>query len=188
MEHNMNKIFLVWVCALGMALTGCSHRARPGAAGAANGAAAGEQSQSAGAGGENAANGATDAGVANGTGPGVQGPTAPDLQTRTIYFDFDSSEIKSDYTAAITAHAKYLVSNPSIRVRLEGNTDERGSREYNIGLGERRAQAVRQALMLQGVADSQITTVSYGEERPAVTGHTEAAWSKDRRVDIVYLN
>jgi peptidoglycan-associated lipoprotein len=73
-------------------------------------------------------------------------------------------------------------------VRLEGNTDERGSREYNIGLGERRAQAVRRALMLQGVADSQITTVSYGEERPAVTGHTEEAWSHNRRVDIVYLN
>ncbi len=76
----------------------------------------------------------------------------------------------------------------AIRVRLEGNTDERGSREYNIGLGERRAQAVRRALMLQGVADAQITTVSYGEERPAVTGHTEEAWSRNRRVDIVYLN
>src|SRR5579871_1062952 len=189
MEHNMNKSVLVWVCVLGLALAGCSsHKPRPGAGANAGTPAAGEQSSTGGAGNENAANGATDAGVANGTGPGVQGPTAPDLQTRTIYFDFDSSEIKSDYTASIAAHAKYLAANPSIRVRLEGNTDERGSREYNIGLGERRAQAVRQALMLQGVADSQITTVSYGEERPAVTGHSEAAWSKNRRVDIVYLN
>jgi len=73
-------------------------------------------------------------------------------------------------------------------VRLEGSTDERGSREYNIGLGERRAQAVRRALLLQGVAESQITTVSYGEERPAVTGHSEDAWAKNRRVEIVYLN
>lgn len=186
----MNKIVLVWVCALGVALAGCSgHRARPNAAGANAAAPGAEQSQTAGAGGENAANGAAaEAGVANGTGPGVQGPTAPDLQSRTIYFDFDSSEIKPDYTAVIAAHARYLVANPNVRVRLEGNTDERGSREYNIGLGERRAQAVRQALMLQGVAESQITTVSYGEERPAVTGHTEAAWSKNRRVDIVYLN
>jgi peptidoglycan-associated lipoprotein len=187
MEHNMKKIVLVWICAAGVMLVGCSHRTRPTAAGAGAGTAAGEQSSTAGTGGDNA-NGAAQAGVANGTGPGVQGPTAPDLQSRTIYFDFDSSEIKGDYTAVIAAHAKYLVANPSVRVRLEGNTDERGSREYNIGLGERRAQAVRQALMLQGVADSQITTVSYGEERPAVTGHTEAAWSKDRRVDIVYLN
>jgi peptidoglycan-associated lipoprotein len=126
--------------------------------------------------------------VENGTGPGVAGPNAADLQNRTIYFDFDSSEIKPEYNAVIAAHARYLAANTSIRVRLEGNTDERGSREYNIGLGERRAQAVRQALMLQGVPDAQITTVSYGEERPAVTGHNDAAWAKNRRVDIVYLN
>jgi peptidoglycan-associated lipoprotein len=189
MELNMNKIVLVWVCALGMALAGCSsHKARPTAPVGPSSATPGEQSSTAGAGGDTAANGASDAAVANGTGPGVQGPTAPDLQSRTIYFDFDSAEIKSDYTAIIAAHAKYLVGNASVRVRLEGNTDERGSREYNIGLGERRAQAVRQALMLQGVADSQITTVSYGEERPAVTGHSEDAWSKNRRVDIAYLN
>lgn len=103
-----------------------------------------------------------------------------------IYFDYDKSEIKQDYNALIAAHAKYLTSNPNVKVRLEGNTDERGSREYNIGLGERRAQAVRRALMLLGVSDSQITTLSYGEERPAVPGHDEAAYAKDRRVDIVY--
>jgi peptidoglycan-associated lipoprotein len=132
--------------------------------------------------------GAAGAAVANGSGEGVSGPTGAQLKNRTIYFDFDSSEIRSDYSALITAHAHYLASNASIRVRVEGNTDERGSREYNIGLGERRAQAVRRALMLQGVAESQITTVSYGEERPAVTGHSEDAWSKNRRAEIVYLN
>ncbi len=87
----------------------------------------------------------------------------------------------------MAAHAKYLASNPTARIRLEGNTDERGSREYNIGLGERRAQAVRRALLLQGASDGQLSTVSYGEERPAAAGHDEASWSKNRRVEIVYL-
>jgi peptidoglycan-associated lipoprotein len=185
----MHKSVLVWIAVLGAALaTGCSsHRTRPGAGNAAGGAVPQSQSQTEGAENPNAA-GAVNPGVENGTGPGVAGPNAADLQNRTIYFDFDSSEIKPEYNAVIAAHARYLVANTSVRVRLEGNTDERGSREYNIGLGERRAQAVRQALMLQGVPDAQITTVSYGEERPAVTGHTEAAWAKDRRVDIVYLN
>jgi peptidoglycan-associated lipoprotein len=103
-----------------------------------------------------------------------------------IYFDYDKADIKSESAALITAHAKYLSSNPSLKARLEGSTDERGSREYNIGLGERRAQAVRQALMLQGVSDSQLTTLSYGEERPAVDGHDETAYAKNRRVEIAY--
>jgi peptidoglycan-associated lipoprotein len=103
-----------------------------------------------------------------------------------IYFDYDKSDIRSEYNSVIAAHAKYLSSSPSLKVRLEGNTDERGSREYNIGLGERRAQAVRRALMLQGVSENQITTLSYGEERPAVDGHDEAAYAKNRRVEISY--
>lgn len=113
------------------------------------------------------------------------GNDAP-LDERTIYFDFDKSEIKSQYDGIVTNYAKTLSAHPGLKVRLEGNTDDRGSREYNIGLGERRAQAVRQALMLQGVADSQITTVSYGAERPAVEGNDETAWAKNRRVDLVY--
>jgi peptidoglycan-associated lipoprotein len=88
--------------------------------------------------------------------------------------------------AIVTAHAKYLNGNAGNKVRLEGHSDERGSREYNIGLGERRAQAVRRALMLQGVTEAQITTVSYGEERPAVQGSDEAAYAKNRRVELVY--
>jgi len=103
-----------------------------------------------------------------------------------VYFDYDSSEIPQEYLAVVSANAGYLVKYPTARVRLEGNTDERGSREYNIGLGERRAQVVRRALMAQGVADAQMTTVSYGEERPAVEGHDEAAYSKNRRVEFVY--
>jgi peptidoglycan-associated lipoprotein len=108
-------------------------------------------------------------------------------QTGTIiYFDYDRAEIKPEFVAIVTAHAKYLNASANNKVRLEGHSDERGSREYNIGLGERRAQAVRRALMLQGVTEAQITTVSYGEERPAVQGSDEAAYAKNRRVELVY--
>ena len=134
----------------------------------------------------NGANGAN-AGAANGADQETAGPQAGVLAKRTIYFDFDNSEIKGEGTDIVAAHAKYLAANPSARVRLEGNTDERGSREYNIGLGERRAQAVRRALLLQGASDAQLSTVSYGEERPAAAGHDETAWAKNRRVEIVYL-
>lgn len=105
----------------------------------------------------------------------------------TVYFAYDSSEIQSEYVPVVAAHAAYLAKYPGAKVRLEGNTDERGSREYNIGLGERRAQTVRKALMLQGAADSQITTVSYGEERPAAEGHDEAAYAQNRRVVLVQI-
>jgi peptidoglycan-associated lipoprotein len=113
-----------------------------------------------------------------GTGP---------LARKVIYFDFDKSEIKPEFADIVTTAARNLTANPKLKMKLEGNTDERGTREYNIGLGERRAQAVRRALMLQGVAESQVTTVSFGAERPAVEGDDEAAWSKNRRVEVVYL-
>jgi len=109
------------------------------------------------------------------------------LKTRSIiYFEYDSSEIRSEYLDVVAAHAAYLVKYPTAKVRLEGHTDDRGSREYNIGLGERRAQAVRRALASQGVADTQIATVSYGEERPAVPGSDEAASAQNRRVELAY--
>jgi len=108
------------------------------------------------------------------------------LQSRNIvYFEFDASEIRSDYVSVVAAHAAYLTKYPTARVRLEGHTDERGSREYNIGLGERRAQTVRKALLLQGVKEGQVTTVSYGEERPAVEGSDESAFAQNRRVELV---
>lgn len=110
------------------------------------------------------------------------------LQSRNVvYFDYDSSEIKPEYDAIVTAHAGYLARYKSARVRLEGNTDERGSREYNIGLGERRAQTVRRALLLQGVQEGQITTVSYGEERPVAEGSDETAYARNRRVELVQV-
>jgi peptidoglycan-associated lipoprotein len=116
------------------------------------------------------------------------GASAPAGAARLIYFDFDSSEIRPEFVSVIGSHAHALARNASVRVRLEGHTDERGSPEYNIGLGERRAQAVRRALMLQGVTDAQVATVSYGEERPAVAGQDETAWAKNRRVEFIYLN
>lgn len=108
------------------------------------------------------------------------------LAQRVVYFDFDKSDIKPEFMAVIQAHAKYLADNPNARVTLEGHTDERGSREYNIALGNRRAQAVRRMLMFHGVADRQVATVSYGEEKPAAMGQSEQAWQRNRRVEIVY--
>jgi peptidoglycan-associated lipoprotein len=118
--------------------------------------------------------------------PGMQPGDAELITTTVIYFDFDTANIQPQYSEVLSAHARRLVANPDMSVRLEGHADERGSREYNIGLGERRAQAVRQALMLQGVSSVQITTVSYGEERPAATGSDEEAWALNRRVEIIY--
>jgi len=108
------------------------------------------------------------------------------LRQRTVYFDFDKSEIKPEFQAIMACHAKYLQDRPDARVRLEGNADERGTREYNLGLGERRGNAVAAALEANGASADQITVVSYGEERPVCREHNEACWSKNRRVEIVY--
>lgn len=108
------------------------------------------------------------------------------LDQRIIHFDYDSDAIRAEFEPVIAAHARYLADNPDTSVRLEGHTDERGSREYNIGLGERRAQAVRRSLLIQGASANQISTVSYGEERPQVFESNESAWAENRRTEIVY--
>ncbi len=108
------------------------------------------------------------------------------LSSRVIYFDFDKSDIKKEFRDLIEAHARYLASNSSASVVLEGHADERGSREYNIGLGERRATTVRRQMVLLGAAEAQLQVLSYGEERPAVQGHDESAWQLNRRVEINY--
>jgi peptidoglycan-associated lipoprotein len=174
---SMRRTMIVLLAAAALMLGGCASKG-PKAEAPSGGANAGAQ----GAGASN-----PNAGGGGGPEDEIAGPQAGLLATRVIYFDFDSAEIKGQGTDVVAAHAKYLASHSSARVRLEGHTDERGSREYNIGLGERRAQSVRRALLLQGAADAQISTVSYGEERPAVPGHDEAAWAKNRRVEIVYL-
>ncbi len=108
------------------------------------------------------------------------------LATRLIYFDFDQSSIGMDYLDVVSAHAEYLATNPQVSVRLEGHGDERGTREYNLGLGEQRANSVRDILMAEGVSDMQIVVVSYGEERTASYEHNEEAWALNRRVEFVY--
>lgn len=108
------------------------------------------------------------------------------LYTKVVYFDFDRSEIRSESIATLRAHADYLLANGGVAVTIEGHCDERGSREYNIGLGERRATAIKRFLEAEGVASSQINTISYGEERPADPGHGEAAWAMNRRGVLVY--
>jgi peptidoglycan-associated lipoprotein len=178
----MRKILTVMLLVSVMALGACAHKPPKdtGAAASSQVPAAGAQANGAGG---NSAAGAN----AAGGGDDVAGPTEGILAQRTIYFGFDSSELNPEGTALVSAHAHYLVAHSNLHVRLEGNTDERGSREYNIGLGERRAQAVRRAMLLQGVAEIQLSTVSYGAERPAVEGHDEAAWGKNRRVMINYV-
>ncbi len=118
-------------------------------------------------------------GTASAAGEGTLGAT--------IRFEYDSSEIKPEYNSVIAAQAKRLSADRHAAVRLEGHTDERGSAEYNVGLGERRAQAVKKALVLQGAVEAQLSTVSYGEERPVADGHDEAAWAQNRRVEIIQL-
>ena len=104
---------------------------------------------------------------------------------RVIYFDFDRSEIRPDARAVLEQHAAFL-NGRSTNIRLEGHADERGSREYNLALGERRADSVKRTLTILGVPDSLMTTLSYGEERPMDKGHNETAWQMNRRVEIIY--
>jgi peptidoglycan-associated lipoprotein len=115
----------------------------------------------------------------------LQDPDSP-LAKRVIYFDYDSDQVKAESLETVNAHAQYLANNPTQRVRLEGHADERGSREYNLALGERRAQSVSRLLQLQGVLDDQIEIISYGEELPAAPGSDERSWELNRRVELVY--
>ena len=108
------------------------------------------------------------------------------LQSRVIYFDYDTADVDAKSRDLLVEHAQYLGSDTNLQIRLEGHADERGSREYNIGLGERRAQAVKQILLLQGAATDQTSTVSYGEERPAALGSDDESMSLNRRVELVY--
>jgi len=125
--------------------------------------------------------------------PGAGGAMSPlkdpasILSKRVVYFDFDSFVVRDEFRPMVEAHAKYLQANKSARMTLQGHADERGSREYNIALGQKRADAVKQLMMLLGAAEIQIETVSFGKEKPKVEGHDEAAWAQNRRVEIVYV-
>ena len=108
------------------------------------------------------------------------------LSRRSVYFDYDSTAVKDEYRGLIEAHARWLQSHRDARITIQGNTDERGSREYNIALGQRRADAVRQMMRVLGAQDQQIETVSFGKEKPRNQGHDEPAWAENRRDDILY--
>ena len=112
-------------------------------------------------------------------------PNSP-LAKRHVYFDFDSYSVKGGDQPLLQAHARYLSAPPQRHVLIQGNTDERGTSEYNLALGEKRAEAVRRELTLLGVSDSQIEAVSLGKEKPVALGHDEASWAKNRRADLVY--
>lgn len=105
---------------------------------------------------------------------------------RVIYFDFDSAQISPQYLSVITAHGRFLAQNPGGKVRLEGHTDERGTREYNVALGEGRAVSISRMMQLQGVSPGQVSVISFGEELPVADGQNESAWSQNRRVNIIY--
>jgi len=175
----------VLVAILAAALVGCSSTPTTeapvedrGAAGAAGAGAGGAQT-----------GGAQGAGVSGSATAGARNPRRDPgsiLSKRSIYFDFDSFVVKDEYRPLVEAHARYLQQNRTARMTIQGNTDERGSREYNIALGQKRADAVKRMMLLLGATDSQIETVSYGEERPKNAGHDESAWAENRRDDIVY--
>lgn len=158
------------ILAMMLALTACSHLSKN-----KNGGAVSDSSQTYGLG---------SSGDTFGSGRDVATLDAP--RDQTYYFEYDSNNIEDHDIGPIKAQANYLVEHPGAKVRLEGNTDERGSREYNIALGLRRAQTVEQLMEAQGVAPNQIAVVSYGKERPVALGHDESAWELNRRVHLVY--
>jgi len=124
------------------------------------------------------------------TAPGAFGPNDLDndacLRQRVVYFDLDQDALRPEFQSIVACHAKYLRDRPSSRMTLEGNADERGSREYNLGLGERRGNAVSSAVQANGGSGSQVNVTSYGEERPTCTASNEDCWAKNRRVEIIY--
>jgi peptidoglycan-associated lipoprotein len=115
----------------------------------------------------------------------LNNPNSP-LAKRSIYFDFDSYSVKDEYQPLLQKHAQYMKSHPERHVLIQGNTDDRGTSEYNLALGQKRAEAVRRSLSLLGVQDSQMEAVSLGKEKPLATGHDESSWAQNRRGDIVY--
>lgn len=176
----MKAIQLVLGLTLAAALAACSSTGSSGAAGAN---------------GQNGANGQSDPSAAgynrNGVGVGADGSSSGDplkdpkniLSKRSVYFDFDSSAVKGEYKPAVEAHAGYLKQHPQRKVQIQGNTDVQGSREYNLALGQRRAESVKSMMRVLGVPEGQLEAVSYGKEKPRATGTTEADHAENRRAD-----
>ena len=186
----MQKIFVA--AAFAALLAGCqstptTQDAAPVEDRAAAGAAAGTSGASTSGAGTSGVSG-TSAGTSR-TGAAGGNPLkdpANVLSKRSVYFEFDSFVVKDEYKPLIEAHGRYLAANRNARMTIQGNTDERGSREYNIALGQKRADSVKRMMMLLGAQESQIETVSFGKEKPKHPGHDEAAWAENRRDDLLY--
>jgi peptidoglycan-associated lipoprotein len=183
----MRKLFLAAIAAVFVA--GCaSQETQPEAPiddkGAATASAGGGATTSPiGSGG---VGGTKPAGGAAGTAANPLRDPANVLSKRSVYFDYDSFVVKDEFRPLVEAHARYLVANRNARMTIQGNTDERGSREYNIALGQKRADAIKRTMTLLGAQEAQIETVSFGKEKPKNPGHDEAAWAENRRGDIIY--
>jgi len=190
----MNKIF--WPVLLALTLSACGttggtqatveDRTGGNAASAGQAAGAGKTAgtETTALGGAGVAGSALDGSYA---GDPRKNPASP-LSTRSIFFDFDSFVVKAEYRPVLEAHAGYLLSKRDARVILQGNADERGSREYNLALGQKRAEAVRKALAVLGVGEAQLEAVSFGEEKPRNEASTEEAYAENRRTDVVYAD
>jgi peptidoglycan-associated lipoprotein len=178
----------LWIALIVAALAGCSSTPSTEApvddrsAGAGTGGPGSTGAQTGGAGGGGVTGSATGSGVG---GNPLRDPNNV-LSKRSVYFDFDSFVVKEEYRPLVEAHARYLQQNRNARMTVQGNTDERGSREYNIALGQKRADSVKRMMMLLGATENQIETVSFGKEKPRNQGHDESAWAENRRDDILY--
>ena len=185
----MNRYLLALACAALLAGCGSSVKLDDVPVQDKTGVAVGSQG-AAGAGGAAGAAGSAGALANTGVAPvdltksgtGATAPQGPNI----VYFDYDSFVIKPEFQPVIEAHARFIKADPKRKAAVEGHTDESGGREYNLALGQKRAEAVRRALALLGVPDAQVEAVSYGKEKPAVEGHDEAAWAKNRSAEIVY--
>lgn len=180
------QLLIIPSLALALAMTGCASK-KPATdansttvAGAANGTTNGNGTNTTGLG----ANGALDGQNMNGNGPMDAMKAA--LMNRVVHFGYDSSDLSQEDFGTLNAHSRYLAATSGAKVTLVGHTDERGTREYNLALGERRAKAVQAFLVTNGASNGQIETVSYGKEMPVNEGHDEAAWADNRRVEIKY--
>jgi peptidoglycan-associated lipoprotein len=186
---NVKQLFLISLIITSSLLSACTDDKKPISATDASQANGVKDASTSGL---NGANGLNAQGLPNvNVGMGTVGadgefndPNSP--QPKVIYFMLDSSDVQPDFVPVITAHAQYLVANPALHLLIEGNTDERGSREYNIALGEQRARSIANLLLAQGVANTQLRIVSYGEEKPAASGSDESAWEQNRRAELVY--
>ncbi len=182
-HNNLSKVIMIPAIALALAVTGCASRKPAASATTSNttGTTAGNNGAS--------SSGLGNSGDLNSQGMGANGAmdgVRQALAARVVHFDYDSSDLSQTDLNTLNAHARYLSQNGAARVSLTGHTDERGTREYNMALGERRAKSVEAFLVTNGARNEQIETVSYGKEQPVNEGHNEAAWAENRRVQINY--